>query len=135
MNWPQKKLYWVANWYLVLLGSLLASLELLKVPVADLHVAVMVVHAFSEALGGTGAVVVGLVLVLARHVGLLLGESLGGGRAATAEEAADGVADCRAYCYTAGERLAGFFQLLAILFGGSSSIRMWQWGNIAIDGE
>ncbi|KAH7037119.1 coenzyme Q biosynthesis protein Coq4-domain-containing protein [Microdochium trichocladiopsis] len=43
--------------HLVRLGSLLAGLELLEVPVADLHVAVVVVHALCETGGGAGAVV------------------------------------------------------------------------------
>lgn len=63
----------MATWHLVLLSSLLASLELLEVPVADLHVAAVVVHALGEALDGTGTVIVHLVLVLVGHVGLLLG--------------------------------------------------------------
>lgn len=78
-----------SNNNLVGTGSSLAGLELLKVPVADLHVAVVVVHALCKVLGGAGAVVVGLLL----GSGLGLdggGSGLGG---AAGEEAADGVAD------------------------------------------
>lgn len=48
----------------LLAGSGLASLELLKVPVADLHVSVIVVQALCEVLGDAGAVVLvpGLLL-------------------------------------------------------------------------
>lgn len=75
---------------LVRAGGGLAGLELLEVPVADLHVAAVVVHALGEALRGAGAVVV-LLLVLGGLLGLhLLGGGLGG---AAGEEAADGVAD------------------------------------------
>jgi hypothetical protein len=77
---------------LVLAGSSLAGLELLEVPVADLHVAAVLVEALCEVLGGTGAVVV-LLLLLGGGLGLDGGSGLGG---ATAEEAADGVADGRA---------------------------------------
>lgn len=56
--------------HLVLLGGLLASLELLEVPAANLHVSTIVVHALSEVLGGSGAVVV-VLLVLVGSVGLL----------------------------------------------------------------
>lgn len=75
-------------------GSL-ASLELLEVPVADLHVAVVLVHALSEGLGSTGAVV-GLVVVPGLFLGS--GSSLDGRRSsglggATAEETTDGMAD------------------------------------------
>lgn len=76
---------------LVLAGSSLASLELLKVPVADLHVAAILVEALCEVLGGTGAVVV-LLLLLGSGLGLDGSSRLGG---AAAEEAADGVADRR----------------------------------------
>jgi hypothetical protein len=73
---------------LVLAGGSLASLELLKVPVADLHVAAVLVEALCEALGGAGAVVV-LVVLLGSGLGLD-GSGFGG---AAAEEAADGMAD------------------------------------------
>lgn len=75
--------------HLVGAGGSLASLELLKVPVADLHVAVVVVHALCKVLGGTGAVVVGLLL--GSGLGLDGGGSGLGGSAR--EETADGVAD------------------------------------------
>lgn len=81
---------------LVLAGGGLARLELLEVPVADLHVATVVVEALGELLGGAGAVVAAplllLLLVLRLHGRLLLGRGgrLGG---AAGEEAADGVAD------------------------------------------
>lgn len=82
---------------LVRAGSGLAGLELLEVPVADLHVASVVVHALGEALNCAGAVVVLLLLVV-----LLLGlDLLGRGlRRAAAEEAAEGVADRGANCDT-----------------------------------
>lgn len=83
---------------LVGLSSSLASLELLKVPVADLHVATVLVHALGELLGGSLAVVAPLLLLLRLLLVLirclrvvLLGSRLGG--AAAREEAADGVAD------------------------------------------
>lgn len=82
--------------HLVLAGGSLAGLELLHVPSADRHVALVLVHAVGEALGGEGAVGAPLVVL-----GLLrgLGRGLGGclGRAATAEHAADRVADGGAY--------------------------------------
>lgn len=77
---------------LVLASGGLASLELLKVPVADLHVAAVLVEALCEVLGGAGAVVVLLVL-LGGGLGLDGSGGLGG---AAREEAADCVADGRA---------------------------------------
>lgn len=73
--------------------SSLAGLELLKVPVADLHVAVVLVEALREGLGGAGAVVVLRPRVLGRSssLDLLGGRSRLGG--AAAEEATDGVAN------------------------------------------
>lgn len=94
--------------HLVGLGSSLAGLELLKVPVADRHVATLLVHALGEVLRGAGAVVrLALVLVVVvRVIVLLLHGRSGGGlsrcRGAAAEHAADGVADGGAYCDTAG---------------------------------
>jgi hypothetical protein len=77
---------------LVVLGSCLAGLQLLQVPVADLHVAILLVHAGRELLGGTGAVVGVVVLVILGWRGLdLSGRRLCGG--AAAEHAADGMAD------------------------------------------
>lgn len=78
----------------------MASLELLEVPVANLHVAAVVVQALGEGLCGAGAVVsilllllVILLLVLLGSLGLhLLGRRSLFGRAA-AEETTDGVAD------------------------------------------
>lgn len=69
---------------LVLLRGLLASLELLEIPVADLHVPVVVVHALREALGGAGAVRAVLGLVLAGGIRLLRG-GLGGRTRAAAK--------------------------------------------------
>jgi len=94
---------------LVLASSRLASLELLQVPPADLHVAALLVHAPRELLRRAGAVVaprlvvgvaaaVGLDVVLGRGLG---GEGLVGG--AAAEEAGDGVADGGAYRDTTGK--------------------------------
>lgn len=74
---------------LVRAGRSLASLELLEIPVADLHVAAVLVQALCEALGGAGTVVVLLVL-LGRSLGLDRSSGFGG---AAAEEAAEGVAD------------------------------------------
>ena len=89
---------------LVVLRRGLTSLELLKVPVADRHVAVVLIHALGEVLRGALAVVlslpvVGGLLVLrdGGGVGLGRGSSL---RGAAAEEAADGVTDGGADCYT-----------------------------------
>lgn len=85
----------------------LAGLELLKVPVADLHVTAVVVHALGEALDRAGAVVVLLQLIL----GLLLSLDLmrRGLRRAAAEETADGVADGGADSDTAERKLAWCF--------------------------
>lgn len=81
---------------LVLAGGGLASLELLEVPVTDLHVAAVVVEALGEALSGAGAVVGAVVVVLLLGSGLdLLGSGLGSGGAAT-EEATEGMTDGRA---------------------------------------
>lgn len=95
---------------LVLAGSGLAGLELLEVPVADLHVAAVLIEALCEALGGTGAVVV-LVLLLGSGLGLDGSSGLGG---AAAEEATDGVADRRANGDTAVSEKQG--QLIRCLF-------------------
>lgn len=76
---------------LVRSGGSLAGLELLEVPVADLHVAVVLVHALCEVLRGARAVVV--VLVLGGRGGGGSSGSRGGFRRAAGEEAADGVAD------------------------------------------
>lgn len=85
---------------LVGLGGGLASLELLKVPVADLHVAVVLVHALRELLRGAGAVVtpllvlsLGVVVLFGGLAVVLLGSRLG--RGAAGEEASDGVANRR----------------------------------------
>lgn len=98
---------------LVLAGGGLAGLELLEVPVADLHVAAVVIQALGEALGGAGAVVE-LLLLLGLLLGLeLLGRGLGG---AAGEEAADGVADGGADGDTAVRLLALIHPLsLAVL--------------------
>ncbi|KAI9163482.1 UBX7 UBX (ubiquitin regulatory X) domain-containing [Paramyrothecium foliicola] len=79
----------------VLAGGSLAGLELLEVPVADLHVAVVLVHALGEVLGGALAVVVGVPrLLLGSGLGLDgLGSGLSRGGGAAAEKATDGVAD------------------------------------------
>lgn len=81
---------------LVLTSSSLAGLELLEVPVADLHVAALLVHALCELLGGAGAVVAPLLggRGLARgDGGVVLGRGLGGRGGAAAEHAANGVAN------------------------------------------
>lgn len=76
---------------LVLASSGLAGLELVEVPVADRHVAVVLVHALGEGEGGSLAVVALLLLSgLSLHGGL--GRGLGSGGAA-AKETADGVTD------------------------------------------
>lgn len=62
----------------------------------------MIVHALSEILCGTDAVVVELVALLGR--GGLNRLLSGGGRTAT-EETTEGVADGRADCYTTVKRL------------------------------
>jgi hypothetical protein len=79
--------------HLVLAGGGLAGLELLKVPVADLHVAVVVIHALGEALGGAGAVVAPFAVLRLRVDGALLRGLLDGAAATAREETADGVAD------------------------------------------
>lgn len=80
--------------HLVVLGSSLAGLELLKVPIADLHVAAVLVHARGELLGGALAVGGAPLVVLLRGSGLDLllrrGSSL---RGAAGEHAADGMAN------------------------------------------
>ena len=90
-----------AHLRLVVLRGGLAGLELLKVPVADLHVAVVLVQALGEGLGGALAVVgtTPLVVLLGRGLDLLLrsGSRLGG---AAGEEAADSMADGGAYSNT-----------------------------------
>jgi len=65
---------------------------LLKVPVANLHVATVVIHALGELLCRTSAVVLGL---LALSLDVRRGSSLNGRgrRAAAAEEATDGITD------------------------------------------
>lgn len=67
----------------------LASLELLKIPVADLHVSVVLIHALCKVLGDAGAVVLVPGLLLGSGLGLDGGSSLGG---TAGEETADGVA-------------------------------------------
>lgn len=97
------------------LSSSLASLELLKVPVADLHVATLLIHAPSEVLRRASAVIrLVLVVVVVGLVVLLLDGSssgcLGRCRRATAEHAANGMADGGAYCDTAGQRISFWFE-------------------------
>ncbi|ROW10310.1 hypothetical protein VMCG_02123 [Cytospora schulzeri] len=87
--------FYNGNSRLVLAGSRLAGLELLEVPAADAHVALVLVHAAGEALGGVGAVGAPLVVLLGGLGGGLGGGGLGAGGAA--EHAADGVADRGAY--------------------------------------
>ena len=89
---------------LVLAGSGLAGLELLEVPAADVHVALVLVHALGEGLGGAGAVIAPGAVVLGGGGGSR-GDSLGAGvgnrgGATAGEEAADGVADGGADSYT-----------------------------------
>lgn len=92
---------------LVLAGSLLAGLELVKVPSADVQRALVLVHALAEVVDVRGTCALLLALVAAGVVCALLegrGLRLGGRRAgATTEEATDGVADRGTDCNTAGE--------------------------------
>jgi len=101
---PPSLLFSFAN--LVLASSLLASLELVKVPTADSQRALVLVHAPSE-VANIGLASPWALVVLSLRVGvvvshlrlLLLGWC---GRAAAAEESTDGVADGGADCDTAG---------------------------------
>lgn len=101
---PLSRIVVILSLALVLAGSSLASLELLEVPVADLHVAAVLVEALCEVLGGTGAVVV-LLLLLGSGLGLDGSSRFGG---AAAEEAADGVADGGANGDTAGVKVLAY---------------------------
>lgn len=89
--------------HLVLPCCSLACLQLIQVPPANAHIAVLFIHALPEALdvvlacGGRLLLGVGVLTVIVGSgclLLLLLGRSLGG---ATAEEAADGVTDGGAY--------------------------------------
>lgn len=91
---------------LVRAGGSLAGLQLLEVPVADLHVAALLVHARGELLGRGLAVVVAGPLVLVRGLGLHRGLLGCGGLGGAAEHAAEGVADGRADGDTTENRLA-----------------------------
>lgn len=62
----------------LLARSSLASLELLKVPVADLHVSVVVIHALCKVLSDTGAVVLVPGLLLGGGLSLDGSSGLGG---------------------------------------------------------
>lgn len=82
--------------HLVLASRSLASLQLVQIPSANLHVSILLIHARSELLGRTRAVVApGAVLCLGRGScrggGLL--DGVVGGCGTTAEETADCVAD------------------------------------------
>lgn len=91
---------------LVLASSLLARLELVKVPTADSQRALVLIHASSE-VGNVGLASPWALVVLGLSIGvvvsqrrlLLLGWS---GGAAAAEEATDGVTDGGSDCDTAG---------------------------------
>lgn len=99
---PSLPLIPFCNIHLVLASSRLAGLQLLQVPPANLHVSAVVIHALGEACCRTRAVVAPFVLLLRLGADLLLW-LLGRGGGTAAEEATDGVADRRAYCYTAVE--------------------------------
>lgn len=90
---------------LVVLRRSLAGLELLEVPVADLHVTIVVIHALREVLGSALAVVrsVPVVrgLVVLRDGGGVRLRGGSGFRGAAAEPATDSVADGGTDCYTA----------------------------------
>jgi len=94
--------------YLKLVGArrLLARLELFHVPPADVHVTPVLVHAGCEVanvhLARTGTLLLHLlpVISLSRHLLLLCFRR---GTAATAKEAADGVADGGTDCDTTVE--------------------------------
>lgn len=92
---------------LVLARGLLARLQLVQVPAADVEVALVLGHAVIEGLDVTSAragrlaLRHGRLLVLLSEVGAL-GRGLGGCGRAAAEETANGVADGRADCDTAG---------------------------------
>lgn len=87
----------------LLVGGSLASLELLEVPVADLHVSAVLVHALGEVLRGSLAVVaVAVLVVLGGSSGLRRGGNGLGGTAG--EEATDGVAYRRANGDTTASR-------------------------------
>jgi hypothetical protein len=79
---------YVASQPSLLARSGLAGLELLKVPVADLHVSVVVVHALCEVLGNTRAVVLVPGLLLGSSLSLDGSSGLGG----ATEHTTDGVA-------------------------------------------
>lgn len=88
---------------LVGLCGLLAGLELLEVPAADLHVAVVLGHAVGEVLCVDLAASATVLLALSGDLlGLLLLNWL---RGASAEEAANGVADGGADGNTAVQRV------------------------------
>ena len=79
---------------LVLARSGLARLQLLEVPVANLHVAILLIHALGELLRRSLAVIPPLLLLLL--LSLFRGRSRRGFGRAAAEHAAEGVADRRA---------------------------------------
>ena len=90
---------------LVLASSLLASLELVKVPSTDGQRALVLIHAPSE-VGHIGLASSWSLVVLALSVGVVVGHlcllRLGWrSRATAAEETTDGVADRGSDCYTA----------------------------------
>jgi hypothetical protein len=67
--------------------------QLVQVPVADLHVATLLVHALGEVLGCDGAVISPLLVLSSLALGVLL--SLSGSAGSAAEKATDRVADRR----------------------------------------
>jgi hypothetical protein len=75
---PSSFYLYVVSQSSLLARSGLAGLELLKVPVADLHVSVVVVHALCEVLGNTRAVVLVPGLLLGSGLGLDGSSGLGG---------------------------------------------------------
>lgn len=94
----------------ILLRSLLAGLQLVEVPAADVQITLVGVHARPElrdlVFAHAGRVVRGAV----RGAGIAVGDGLlsgflGWGRRAAGEPAADGVADGGADCDTAGKSM------------------------------
>jgi hypothetical protein len=81
-----------------------ATYQLLQIPAADLHVALILIQALSELLrirltaSRTPAVLLGLISL--RRNSIILRCLLGGSSGTATEESADCVADRRAYCNT-----------------------------------
>lgn len=98
---------------LVTTSRALAGLQLIQIPSTDGQITAVLVHAGAEiphvrrtGAGGLEVVVGGEGAVFSLRDGRLGGFGRRGGRGAAAEEAAEGVADGGANCYTAKERLA-----------------------------